>query len=863
MRIPQFPILSSQHDVTHTSPLSGTLAMPPALDAASPTLRTSRPVSRLRRNHRHYHGVHLHLHYRFPSLAADGGGRGRFLLVGTYSASDGSAGQDVGSPESMANSGSAYVGLFVRMLGLDNDARDREHAICTLRHYSLGGQKCIDEIMQFPGCINLIISLLKSESARACEAAAGLLHNITSVKLYRDVAIESGAMEEIFSCIRKSTITPEIKEQCLCTIWNFSIDENLRYKLLGSDMLIPIVRFLDDEDIKVKEVAASITSYLTLSHSYHGALVEAGVIPKLVHLLQTKDDDYKIIRKEARSSLVELSTDDSYHALIVDQGLVRIPLVGSSAYKAFRPQPHSWPSFPDGSEIQRSSRPSKYGATELLLGLIPNEKKAEPDEAKINAMIGRSNQQFLARVGAIEFDYEGKEQSGSQRNDHYTILPWIDGVARLVLIIGLQDVSAIAKAAHAIGDASVNEHMRTSFMEAGAVKSLLQLLMHNDVPVREASAYALEKLSVSSKVCEKIRVEDGRELLVNVLKDSNTPVEQLEKIIHILTRILDMEVSMITAPDYYASTGSEDIVDDEKCSQGNVDGELNGTSQNLLKQDELDSCSNSIFDFDVISRLIKVLKESSPSLQEKCATLLEHLAACEQHGTAMTAARTESVIEAVLEMGVIHGTTCNPENLDEPPTIMVEVSQAVGATVRLLTKLLNFDIFARSINSVRIVALLRRTLQSSVLLQSKDWVTACLIKLESRGLVDRSVGDIGMEITIYHTIPRLVEQMMTSFSSEKKRKAVIELNRIISGGVMEYTTAVATAGGIFPLVKMLEEGEGDVLEASLAVLYNLSLDPENHPPIIAAGAVPLLKRIVHVESPHWNRALQLLRTLPV
>ncbi|KAM3330270.1 hypothetical protein ACQJBY_026928 [Aegilops geniculata] len=514
--------------------------MLPALAAASPTLRTSRPVSRLRRNHRHHHGVHLHLHHRCPSLAADGGGRGRFLLVGTYAASDGSAGQ--------------------------------------------------------------------------------------------------------------------IKEQCLCTIWNFSIDEKMRYKLLGSDMLIPIVRFLDDEDIKVKEVAASITSYLTLSHSYHGALVEAGVIPKLVHLLQTKDDDYKIIRKEARSSLVELSTDDSYHALIVDQGLVRIPLVGSSAYKAFRPQPHSWPSFPDGSEIQRSSRPSKCGATELLLGLILNEKKAEPDEAKINAMIGRSNQQFLARVGAIEFDYEGKEQSGSQRNDHHTILPWIDGVARLVLIIGLQDVSAIAKAAHAIGDASVNEHMRTSFMEAGAVKSLLQLLMHNDVLVREASAYALEKLSVSSKVCEKIRVEDGRELLVNVLKDSDTPVEQLEKIIHILSRILDMEVSMITAPDYYASTGSEDIVDNEKCSQGNVDGELNGMSQNLLKQDELDSCSDSIFDFDVISRLIKVLKESSPTLQEKCATLLEHLAAREQHGTAMTAVRSESVIEAVLEMGVIHAT---------------------------------------------------------------------------------------------------------------------------------------------------------------------------------------------------------------
>ena len=62
-----------------------------------------------------------------------------------------------------------------------------------------------------------------------------------------------------------------------------------------------------------------------------------------------------------------------------------------------------------------------------------------------------------------------------------------------------------------------------------------------------------------------------------------------------------------------------------------------------------------MFDFDVISRLAKVLKESSPSLQAKCATILEHLAASEQHATAMTAACTASVIEAVLEMGVING----------------------------------------------------------------------------------------------------------------------------------------------------------------------------------------------------------------
>jgi hypothetical protein len=91
----------------------------------------------------------------------------------------------------------------------------------------------------------------------------------------------------------------------------------------------------------------------------------------------------------------------------------------------------------------------------LLLGLSVSDKKTEPDEGKVNAMIGHSNQQFLARVGAIELDDEGKVQSRTQRNDLYTILPWVDGVAWLFLIIGLEDVSAIAKA---VNDASNHYH---------------------------------------------------------------------------------------------------------------------------------------------------------------------------------------------------------------------------------------------------------------------------------------------------------------------------------------------------------------------------------------------------------------------
>ncbi|KAG2589080.1 hypothetical protein PVAP13_5NG251700 [Panicum virgatum] len=827
--------------------------MLPAVAAASPAL------SHLPRHQHLGRRFHLRCHRLLPATPAKAScGARRRLLAGAFAAGDGPSGQDVDYSTGTTSSGSAYLGLFVRLLGLDNDARDREHAVCTLYQYSLGGRKSIDEIMQFPGCIVLIISLLKSESTRAREAAAGLLRNITSVQIYRKMAIESGAMEEVMSLLCKSTISPEMMEQCLCTIWNFSIDENWRYKILRSDVLTKIVRYLDEEDIKVKEAAGGIISNLALSPSNHGALVEAGVIPKLVHLLQTKEDDYKIIRKEARSSLILLARDDHYHSLIMEEGLVRVPLVGSAAYKAFKPLPHSWPTFPDGSEIQRSSRPSKYGATELLLGLSVNEKDTKPDKAKINAMIGRSNQQFLARVGAIELDDEGNEQSGSEKSDLYTILPWVDGVARLVLILGLEDISAIKKAARAIGDASINEHMRTSFKEAGAVKPLLELLKHDDVSVREAAAYALEKLSVSATICQKIKADGGLELLINTVKDPNTPVKQLEKMIYVLSQMFDMGISMVAA-----SYAHEDVTSAEKSTQGDTATGNSVISHTFVNQE---MASEMILDFDAISRLTKVLKEASPSLQAKVCCVLEHLAASEQHATAMTATCTGSVIEAILEIGVIHGTRADSEDFDNLTSVVTEeVSQAVSAAARLLTKLLNFDIFTRSINSEKFTSLLRRMLKSSFPLQSKDWLAACLVKLESRAgsSGDHGVCSVDMEITIYQTIPRLVEQMLTSFSFENKRSAVMELNKIISSGVLEYTRAMADSGGIFPLVKMLEEGDEDALEAALAILYNLSMDPENHPAIIAAGAVPLLKRIVVAEGPHGTKALKLLRTLPV
>lgn len=194
-------------------------------------------------------------------------------------------------------------------------------------------------------------------------------------------------------------------------------------------------------------------------------------------------------------ALLELSKDDYYRVLIIEEGLIRVPLIGAAAYKSLRPRPHSWPSLPNGSELERTSRSSKYGATELLLGFSVREKNIKLEEAQRNAIVGRSQQQFLARIGAIQ-DEERRSEVDSSLNQQFTLLPWIDGVARLVLFLGLEDVSAISRAAHSIADGAISEHLRISFEEAGAIKCLVSLLSHDDMDVLEAVVYALDRLSL-------------------------------------------------------------------------------------------------------------------------------------------------------------------------------------------------------------------------------------------------------------------------------------------------------------------------------------------------------------------------------
>lgn len=753
------------------------------------------------------------------------------------------------------------MALFVRMLGLDRDPLDREQAIMALWKYSLGGKKCIDTLMQFPGCINLVVNLLRSESSSACEAAAGLLRSLSSVNLYRNSVADSGAIEEMNRLLRQSSLAPEVKEQSLSTLWNLSVDEKLCIKISNTDILPLAIKYLDDEDIKAKEAAGGILANLALSRVNHNIMVEAGVIPKLAKFLTSNLEGSKVIRKEARNALLELVKDNYFRILVIEEGLVPVPLVGAAAFKSFTPGLHMWPTLPDGTEIERTSRqPSRYGASELLVGLNIDDKNANLDEAKVNAIVGRTQQQFLARIGALEMEEKTMPHSECSNDQRFTLLPWMDGVARLVLILELDDKSAIIKAAESIAIACINEHLRIAFREAGAIKHLVRLLSCEDDAVQLAATQALERLSVSNIVCRVIEAEGVLGPLVSILKSSGIAGTIVEKSLNILAQILDpskeMQLKFYDGP----ADGSEKAF-------GGVKSDRFSTGDSSTKQVVLKPYTrNDILDSVFIAHLVEILKSSPPSLQEKAASVLEFVALTDPTLALSTLFDIESGLNSVFQQKILRISADMESDVEDQfseayAIEFEEAGLAISAASRLLTRLLDYEQFRHKINFSHFIDLLRGILRSSIPLHNKDWVAACLVKLSSFSGSITSLYPINMEVTLYETIPRLLEQIKTSFSPETQETAVVELNRIISEGVVDSTEAIVSDEAVYSLVNLIEEGSDRAVEASLAILYNLSMDPENHSALVAAGAVQVLKRIVLSNRPHWERALLLLRIL--
>jgi hypothetical protein len=207
----------------------------------------------------------------------------------------------------------------------------------------------------------------------------------------------------------------------------------------------------------------------------------------------------KMTRKEARNILLALAENPNYRLAIIENGLVPVPLIGASAYRSFKPLLEEAPPLPDNISLGEAPK-SDFGAGELLLGLKAGADAPEIDDATRLTIEGRVKQQFLARIGVIE--KEAKMQNAKaetvlcaqSEEDKITFMPWWDGIPRLVLILGLNDLTVACRAAESMAEIAINEEHRQAIHKAGGVPHLVRLLGCGDEATTDATVLALDML---------------------------------------------------------------------------------------------------------------------------------------------------------------------------------------------------------------------------------------------------------------------------------------------------------------------------------------------------------------------------------
>lgn len=198
-------------------------------------------------------------------------------------------------------------------------------------------------------------------------------------------------------------------------------------------------------------------------------------------------------RQEARNCLLQLAKDPIQKSVIVESGLVPVPLIGASAFRTFKPVMEDTFAIPE-EDVPFTENPSLttvFGADKLLRGLKIGAGAADIDKTTVLLNEGKVRQQFLARIGVIEKRNGAKEEDDE---DKVTFMPWWDGIARLVLILGLQNPSVAKQAAEALAEISITEDYRQAIHKAGAIPHLVKWLGSGDEAATEAAALALDML---------------------------------------------------------------------------------------------------------------------------------------------------------------------------------------------------------------------------------------------------------------------------------------------------------------------------------------------------------------------------------
>ncbi|OAE19512.1 hypothetical protein AXG93_4794s1240 [Marchantia polymorpha subsp. ruderalis] len=764
--------------------------------------------------------------------------------------------EERGTSEDTIGLQEGYVGVFVRLLGLDNPEVEREEAVRALWRHSAGGKYYIDQIMEFPGCLNLIVSLLRSHRTAAAEAAAGVLRNISSIETYRSAVTEAGALEEILGLLTRRDI-PEVREHATCVLWNLSVEEGPRAKLVNPEILQVLSSMLGSEKDGEREAAAGVLANLTQSSCYSDELVKVGIIPKLAKILLDDGHGTKVSRQEAKNALIRLGQERHIEHLIIEEGLVFVPVIGASAYRSFKPLLQEAPTLPESVDVLQTAPkvPSTFGAGNLLLGLNWESRGNDIDDASRLIIEGRVRQQFLARVGVIGKKSSKTEESGDEQ---VTLMSWWDGITRLVLILGLDNLNVAKQAVQALGSIAINEDNRQAIQKSGAIPHLVRLLGCGDEDIALAVTSTLNKLAISRQVRRSINSHNAQLALVAILNSVETSDDVREEMVCALSRLSKAEEEMEAVIQDGTISGLIDIVSSERASiEEKEEAEEILEEVASLKSEPRDG----IVTGGGLPHLLKIMERASVPYAEQAACLLDELATNSSNANAILAAGVESSLSKSLKLLFDEVTVVTSDEIVLDREDGYRFVAALSRLVQTIARSAKFE------NPSELAKILRNILQDeSAPLNIKDWVSASLIKLEQ---VCKGFGEdnpveafVDFEVHVRDTIPWLVRELGPDFSPIVRERAVTHLRLLLCQGSNAYATAVASAGAVDKLADLLKSGSDIARAASVSVLYTLSMNEENHPAMLAAGLAPCLVELVRRKVPEWRLAFYLLRALP-
>eukprot|EP00850_Spirogloea_muscicola_P008886 SM000048S16598 [mRNA] locus=s48:621455:625861:- [translate_table: standard] len=852
------------------------------------------------------HALNLRVHWDWAA-AEPAAGQDAFnnVVKEQLAGSGGSAGS---SARDAAVLDPAGLARYAAMLGLQSPVPEREEAALALWRHAKGGRACVDQIAHMPGCLNLLVLLLGSGgSPPAAEAAAGLLQSVAAVEDYRLELLSAGALEEVAGLLLRGA-PPAVEEQAAGLLVSLStaVAETPRIVELG--LLPKLVAMLDPAHRAIQEAAAKALANVTRWPGAWEQVAEIGGIRKLAQLV-LEESTSGLARQSARNALTELCKAPFLRALMIEEGLVVVPLIGADAYRSFKPLLHEAPQLPQSVKLERrtlqADKDGDFGAGSLLLGLSVNDEASQLDERAQQELEGKVRQQFLARLGILE-KAQAKQRTASDQSlntvagdrqpqdemagpanggissgdrsmdnaERVTVMPRLDGVPRLVLILGLDDATVAGRAARAAAEFAMTDDNRQAMRNAGAIPHLVRLLGSGDEEATAAAAVALSQLAISAPVRGSICSHGAIPALVALLNAKSAPIGVKEQVMGTLLRLSDT--------DNYSGTADQDVGLLEMLRAGEGSQETPDESGNVPrgKPSAMLDPRQELLEAGGLPPLLELLHVGSMNQKQLAAKVLVNIASERSNADAMVSAGIIDALEMALHLQHAPGTTTAGEGLDESQEglpleesegvpVMEELWQmqaACGRVVELLATYVTGDT-AFALRKARLSAVLRDLLQAEVPLSVKEQAAAALLKLEDRppslGFFKAPDAGVEKEVAMLSLLPSLVEQLSTAPALEMREEAVLTLRDLVQSGGDDFVAALASAGGIFPVVELLGSSEDRVREAALTILCKLAIVEENQPAILAAGAPDALERVVKRGRADWELALRVLRLLPV